>query len=107
MVMVMMVMMMIGPVLRAGRTHAEGREAQWRYCIRHSRLEEALPSLTAVVTHLRLFAGLLQALLRGVAYVIALVNVVDVARVIRHLEDEVLGVFLRYHGGRWHELLTG
>lgn len=105
---VVMVMVMIGPVLRAGRSHAEGREAQRYHRVRHPRLEQTLPRLAAVVAHLWFLAGLhLQPLLRRVAHVIALVDVGDVARVVRHLEDQVLGVFLRYHRSRRHQLLAG
>lgn len=102
--MMMIVMMKIGPVLRARRTHTEGREA---HRIQYSRFEEALPRLTGIIAHFRLLARLLQTFLRGVAHVIALVNVGDVARVVSYLENEILRVLLRYHRGRWHEFFAG
>lgn len=91
--MMMMIMVMkIGPILRAGRAHAKGREA---YRIQYPWLEETLPRLTRIIAHFRFLAGLLKALLRGVAHVIALMNVRDVARIVSYLENEILGVLLR------------
>lgn len=105
--MMMIVAMKIGPVLRAGRAHAKSREGQRRHRIQYPRLEEALPRLTGIIAHFWLLAGLLQTFLRRIAHVIALVNVGDVARVVSYLEDEILGVLLRYHGSGWHEFFTG
>jgi len=95
--MVMMMKEMIGPVLGAGGAYTERREAQRYHRVWYPRLKQALSGLAAIVAHLRLFVGLLQPLLRRVTHVIALVNVGDLARIVRHL-DQVLGVLLSYHG---------
>lgn len=97
---------MTSPVLRTRPSDTEGREAERHRAVRNPRLEQALPRLARVVSHLRFLVRLLQSFLRGVAHVVALVDIVHVSGIVAQLQRKVLRVLLRYQSSGWQKLFA-